>query len=171
MPAKTAIDIDGSEAVSTALLALLNQFPGLKPSEKILFSTVPDDGGIGFYPTSGAVYLQNKEDITGRVRQVCQYPFSVIYRAGAKTENQRLRIKEFLDALGKWLERQPVTIGGSVRQLREYPALASGNREIQSISRTNPAHLNAAYDDGMEDWVISATLNYKNEFYKTSLSN
>ena len=166
MPAKTAIDIDGSEAVTTALLELLNRFPGLRQGEKILFSTVPDDGGIGFFPTSGAVYLQNSEDITGHVRQVCQYPFSVVYRAGAKTESQRLRIKEFLDTIGKWLERQPVTVNQSVCQLTEYPALAPGNREIQSISRTNPAHLNEAYQDGMEDWVISGALNYKNEFDK-----
>ena len=170
MPAKTAIDIDGSEAVTTALLDLLNSFPGLKQGEKILFSTVPDDGGIGFFPTSGAVYLQNNEDITGHVKQVCQYPFSVVYRAGAKTESQRLRIKEFLDTLGKWLERQPVTVNGVKSQLTEYPALKSGNREIQSISRTNPAHLNEAYQDGMEDWVISGALNYRNEFDKSEVS-
>lgn len=170
MPAKTAIDIDGSEAVTTALLELLNRFPGLKPDERIQFSAVQNDGGIGFFPASGAVYLQNNEDITGHVKQVCQYPFVVIYRAGAKTETQRLRIKEFLDALGKWLERQPVTVYQTVYQLTEYPALASGNREIQSISRTNPGRLNAAYDDGMEDWVISLTLNYKNEFDKPAVS-
>lgn len=164
MPAKTAIDIDGSEAVTTALLELLNRFPGLQPGEKILFSTVPENGGIGFFPTSGTVYLRNDENITGHVVQVCQYPFSVVRRAGAKSETQRLRIKEFLDTLGKWLERQPVTVNGAKSQLAEYPALESGNREIQSISRTNPAHLNAAYPDGMEDWVISGALNYKNEF-------
>lgn len=169
MPTKTAIDIDGSEAVTTALLELLNRFPGLKPEEKIQFSTVPDDGGIGFFPTSGAVYLLNKEDITGHVKQAVQYPFSVVYRAGAKTESQRLRIKEFLDTLGKWLERQPVIVNGDQCQLTEYPALASGNREIQSISRTNPAHLNEAYQDGMEDWVISGALNYRNEFDKSEV--
>lgn len=170
MPVKTAIDIDGSEAVTTALLDLLNRFPGLKPDERILFSTVPEDGGIGFFPTSGAVYLRNDEDITGHVKQACQYPFSVVYRSGAKSEAQRLRIKEFLDTLGKWLERQPVTVNQSVCQLTKYPALASGNREIQSISRTNPAHLNAAYPDGTEDWVISGALNYKNEFDKYAVS-
>ena len=114
MPTKTAIDIDGSEAVTTALLELLNRFPGLKQDEKFLFSTVPEDGGIGFFPTSGAVYLQNGEDIMGHVKQTVQYPFSVVYRVGAKTESQRLRIKEFLDTLGKWLERQPVTVNQSV---------------------------------------------------------
>ena len=88
----------------------------------------------------------------------------MVCRAGTQTEKQRLKIKEFLDTLGKWLERQPVTVNQTVRQLTEYPGLASGNREIRSISRTNPAHLNAADPDGMEDWVISGALNYTNEF-------
>ena len=164
MPAKNAIDIDGSEAVSAALRALLNQFPGMKPDEKILFSTVPENGGIGFYPTSGAMYIQNKKDIIGHVSQMCQYPFTVIYRTGADTEERRLRVKEFLDALGKWLERQPVMILGEEYQLKEYPDLASGNRKIQSINRTNPAYLAAAYENKTEDWVMSGALIYKNEF-------
>ena len=46
------------------------------------------------------------------------------------------------------------------------PALSSGNRVIKSISRTNPGHLSATYTDGIEDWIISATLRYENEFNK-----
>lgn len=157
------IDVDGSEAVSNALLALLNEFPGLD-GRRILFSTLAETSGIGFYPTSGAALLSNKESITGHVRQVCLYPFNVIYRAAPKTENQRLKIKEFLDTVGRWLEMQPVVIGGVAYQLTHYPELCSDNRLIKSISRTNPGHLNAAYQDGVEDWLISATLRYENEF-------
>ena len=40
MPAKTAIDIDGSEAVTTALLDLLNRFPGLRSRIHRRFSKV-----------------------------------------------------------------------------------------------------------------------------------
>lgn len=97
---------------------------------------------------------------------MCLYPFSVIYRAAPKTEQQKIRIKEFLDALGKWLELQPVVINETTHKLTNYPDIASGNRVIKSISRTNPAHLNATYDDGIEDWIISATLRYENEFDK-----
>lgn len=162
---KTVIDIDGSEAVSKVLLALLNEFPGID-QKKILFSTLSETSGIGFFPTSGAALLSDKEDITGHVKQVCLYPFNIVYRAAPKSETQRLKIKEFLDTLGRWLEQQPVTVGGDTYQLTEYPALSSGNRVIKSISRTNPGHLNAAYQDGIEDWVISATLRYENEFDK-----
>jgi len=162
---KPVIDIDGSEAVSKVLLALLNEFPGID-HKNILFSTLSETSGIGFFPTSGAALLSDKEDITGHVKQVCLYPFNIVYRAAPKSEAQRLKIKEFLDTLGRWLEQQPVTVGGDTYQLTEYPALSSGNRVIKSISRTNPGHLNAAYQDGIEDWLISATLRYENEFDK-----
>lgn len=164
MPAKTVIDIDGSEAVSTVLLTLLNSFPGLSEKQNILFSTLSESSGIGFFPTTGAALQSDTEDVTGHVKQVCLYPFSVVYRAAPKTEAQRLRIKEFLDALGKWLEKQPVTLNGKEHRLEAYPALLSGNRVIKSVSRTSPAYLNAAYQDGIEDWLIAARLIYENEF-------
>lgn len=166
MPAKAIIDVDGSEAVSTVLLTLLNTFPGLSDKQRILFATLSETSGIGFFPTSGAALQSNTEDVTGHVKQVCLYPFSVVYRAAPKSEAQRMRIKEYLDTLGKWLEQQPVTINGTEYRLDNYPALVSGNRIIKSISRSSPAYINAAYQDGIEDWIITARLNYENEFDK-----
>lgn len=162
---KISFDLDGSEAVSSVLLTLLNTFPGLG-TRKVLFSTLTETSGIGFFPTSGAAILSDKEDITGHVKQVCLYPFTIIYRSAPRSEEQKLKVKEFLDTLGKWLERQPVTINGTEYQISTYPTLSSGNRVIKSISRSNPAHLNAAYQDNVEDWVISITLRYENEFDK-----
>lgn len=164
MPAKALIDIDGTEAVSKVILTLLNEFPGLSKSQNILFATLDEASGIGFFPITGAAYLRDNESITGHVEQECLYPFSVIYRAAPKSEKQRMRIKEFLDLLGKWLEQQPITIGESTYQLEAYPALSSDNRVIKSISRMTPAYLNAAYQDGIEDWLISIQLIYENEF-------
>ena len=166
MATQKMVDVDGAEAVSKVLLALLNTFPGLENGKKVQFSTLSETSGIGFYPTSGAALLSNKEDITGHVTQVCMYPFSIIYRAAPKTDLQKIRIKEFLDALGKWLELQPVVINEKTYKLTKYPVINIGNRVIKSISRTNPAHLNATYDDGVEDWIISATLKYENEYDK-----
>lgn len=162
---KISFDLDGSEAVSSVLLTLLNTFPGLG-TRKVLFSTLTETSGIGFFPTSGAAILSDKEDITGHVKQVCLYPFTIVYRSAPRSEEQKLKVKEFLDTLGKWLERQPVTVNGTEYQISTYPTLSSGNRVIKSISRSNPAHLNAAYQDNVEDWVISATLRYENEFDK-----
>lgn len=159
-----AIDVDGTDIVSTALVQLLNQFPGLH-GKKITFSTLADASGIGFFPTTGAVLLSNVEDIMGHVKQVCSYPFTVVYRSAPKTDRHKLRVKEFLDALGKWLEQQPVVIDGETHQLTEYPALEQG-RVIKAITRTNPSHLNTAYQDGIEDWVIAITLRYEAEYDK-----
>ena len=161
---QAAIDIDGTGIVSTALLTLLNQFPGLEGRE-VVFSTLPDSGGIALFPISGGVLLSNRESITGHVSQVCAYPFSVVYRAALKTDRQKIRVKEFLDTLGKWLERQPVTISGRDYQLTEYPELERG-RKIDSIARTTSAYLDKAYQDGVEDWAIRATLRYEAEYDK-----
>lgn len=156
-------DIDGTEAVSRVLLNLLNDFPGLG-SKKILFSTLSESSGLGFFPTSGAALLSDDEDITGHVSQKCLYPFEIVYRLSPKTEEHRIRAKELLDGIGKWLERQPVTVNGKSYQLESYPALSSGNRIIKSINRTNPSHLYSTYQDGIEDWVVSAALRYENNF-------
>ena len=157
------IDVTGSEAVSTVLLNLLNRFPGLKPGERIRFATLDDDGGLGFFPGAGAIYRSNTADVLGNVSQECQYLFNIVYRAAPHTEEERLQIKEFLDTLGNWLNRQPVTIGGTKYQLAEYPTLESENRVIQGIERVTPATLTAAYQDRVEDWTITSTLIYKNE--------
>ena len=77
MPAKTAIDIDGSEAVSTLLLKLLNEFPGLSPRQKVQFDTLEDTGCIGVLPSAGAAIEAEKESITGHVQQRCLYPFRI----------------------------------------------------------------------------------------------
>ena len=164
MPAKSVIDIDGTEAVSKVILTLLNTFPGLSQSQSIQFATLDETSGIGFFPTAGAAYLRDTESITGHVKQECLYPFNVVYRAASKSEKQRMRIKEFLDLLGKWLEQQPITLGTETYTLDSYPELASGNRIITSINRATPAYLNAVYPDNIEDWAISIRLTYKNEF-------
>lgn len=165
MAQKYKIDIDGSDVMSTVLLDLLNNCPALD-GRKIAFSTLGEASGIGFFPSSGAAILSNVEDIVGHVTQVCLYPFTIVYRAAPKSESQRLKIKEFLDTLGKWLEQQPVTLNGEQTQLKEYPDLSSGGRKITSISRTNAAHLASAYQDGTEDWTLAASLHYENNFDK-----
>lgn len=166
MPQKTVIDLDGSEAVSKVLLDFLNTFPGLSGSKQILFSMLSETSGIGFFPIAGAVLQNNSEDITGHVTQICLYPFNIVYRAAPKSQAQRIRIKEWLDTLGKWLEKQTVTLDNQKYKVTDYPSLLAGNRVIKSISRTSPAYFNAAYEDGVEDWLISCTLTYQNEFDK-----
>lgn len=164
MSTQKAIDVNGSEIVSTVLLKLLNDFPGLN-GKHIKFSILEDKTGMAFFPVSGATIVSRKESITGHVSMQCSYPFNIIYRVATKTETQKLTVKEFLDALGKWLEQQPIVINGEEIKLPEYPYLDSG-RVITSIERTSPGHLSAVYQDGVEDWAISINLKYENDYDK-----
>lgn len=151
------LDVDGEETLSRTLIKLINTFPALN-GRKVVFSTLEHSSGIGFFPLSGAAVSREEHDITGMCYQTCQYPFLLIYRAAPKSEEARIRIKEFLDLIGKWLERQAVA-----HQLERYPEL-DGSRKIKSIVRTTPAYLDKAYDDGIEDWSISITATYENTF-------
>ena len=153
-------DVDGSEIVSKVLLELLNKCPALC-GKKVAFSTLGEDEGLGFFPSVGAAITSETETITGDVHQVCAYPFDVVLRCAPKTEAARIRCKELLDAIGRWLERQPITVNG---EMHAYPALTEGNRKIRAISRTSPSHLNAVYQNGVEDWLFSGSLRYENNF-------
>lgn len=156
-------DVDGSEIVSKVLLELLNKCPALC-GKKVAFSTLGEDEGLGFFPSVGAAITSETETITGDVHQVCAYPFDVVLRCAPKTEAARIRCKELLDAIGRWLERQPIVVNGEMHTMDAYPALTEGNRKIRAISRTNPSHLNAVYQNGVEDWLFSGSLRYENNF-------
>ena len=101
--------------------------------------------------------------MTGKVYQSCNYPFNIVYKVAGVSESNKIQVKDFLDKLGKWLEMQPVTIGGQVYKLEAYPALTD-NREIKSISRTTPAYLESVEESKTENWVISMILRYSNEY-------
>ena len=156
-------DVDGSEIVSKVLLELLNKCPALC-GKKVAFSTLGEDEGLGFFPSVGAAITSETETITGDVHQVCAYPFDVVLRCAPKTEAARIRCKELLDAIGRWLERQPITVNGEMHTMDAYPALTEGNRKIRAISRTSPSHLNAVYQNGVEDWLFYGSLRYENNF-------
>lgn len=161
--AAVKFDVDGSEIMSKVLMELLNTCPALC-GRKIAFSTLGEDDGLAFFPSVGAAITSEKESITGHVNQVCAYPFDIVLRCAPKTEAARMRSKELLDAIGRWLERQPVTVNGEQYTMSAYPVLAEGTREIQTISRASPSHLNATYQNGVEDWLFSGSLKYKNSF-------
>lgn len=158
-------DVDGYDIVTKALETVLNTFPGLQPTEKIKFSSLKEDDGIAFYPVSGAVVASEKKSVTGLVDQLCNYPFFVVYRSAPTTPGVKTEIKEFLDTLGKWLEKQPVQVDGKEYHLNSYPALTEG-RVIESITRLTPSYLDTVAENKVEDWVISMSLKYRKKFKK-----
>lgn len=159
-------DIDGYEAVTSALRELLNQYPGLQQTgDEITFSVLLEDGGKAMFPISGAIIEREQRFILGDVRQVCLYPFYVIYRAAGLSENRKASVKEWLDNLGRWLEGQIVNISGADYRLESYPEL-TGNRRFLSITRQTPAYLSAQNDNQTEDWAIYISARYQNDFNK-----
>jgi len=168
MSEEVVYDVEGYEAITEALRELLNQFPALQYDD-ISFASMDAESGISMLPTSGAVVKSERTSIIGKVRRVCQYPFTVTYRGMGLSEDRRASVKEWLDALGRWLEGEVVTVNGTQCQLSQYPAL-SGDRRIISIDRSTPTYLEAVNQNQSEDWTIYMVLKYKYEFQRTRIN-
>ena len=162
---KVKYDIDGYDAVTSALMELLNQYPALSEHDKIAFSSLGEDVGKAMYPISGAVVETEKTTITGKVTKVCLYPFYIIYRASGLSEKNKEKVKEWLDTLGKWLEKQDVVINGESHKLTDYPPL-TGGRFFLSIERQSPSYLDVINDNKSEDWAAYITAKYQHEYQK-----
>lgn len=158
-------DVDGYDIITNAINDLLNQYPGLLEGEKIKFSSLEEESGIAFYPVTGAAVSNEKVSVTGKVNQLCNYPFYIVYRTAAESANSKIDIKEFLDNLGRWLERQTINIGNETYKLPGYPALTNG-RNITEIVRQTPAYLDYVSENKVQDWVISLSFRYRNIFYR-----
>lgn len=156
-------DIDGYEAVTAALRELLNQYPGLVDGDEITFSSLSEDSGKAMFPSNGAVIESEQTFITGRKKEICLYPFYVVYRAAGLSEGRKASVKEWLDNLGKWLEKKTVLIGTEKYKLDSYPSLTDG-RKLTEIKRNSPAYLDAVEENQSENWVIHITASYQFEY-------
>lgn len=158
-------DIDGYEAVTSALRELLNQYPGLSDGDEIAFATLGEESGKAMFPINGAVVETEKTTITGKVTRVCLYPFYVIYRASGLNENRKAKVKEWLDTFGKWLEQQRVSIDGTDYKLEELPPLTDG-RKFLSIERQSTSYLDTVNENQSENWAIYISARYEYEYRK-----
>ena len=61
---KVKYDIEGYNAVTSALMELLNQYPALKDGDEITFSVLSEDSGKAMFPVSGAVIETEKKNIS-----------------------------------------------------------------------------------------------------------
>ena len=156
-------DIDGQEVVSTALMDLINEYPGLTQGEYIQYATLGDSKGKAVFPTSGSAIKKEIKDVTGHLEQTCDYPSIVIYRASGLSESRKEKVKEWLDNLGRWLEKQPIIVNGNEYQLEEYPVLTRG-RKFKRIQRVSPSYLDSINEDKAENWAINITATYTNEY-------
>lgn len=157
-------DLEGSAVLTGAICALLDRFPGLGEAERFAFATLRSGGGMAMFPGDGAVVDEEHKSVTGRVRQVCRYPFVAVCRSGGLTEQSRAAVKERLDALGRWLGRQPVTVDGRTYRLEQYPAL-TGGRRLMDFSILAPACLSERDEHQVETWAVELAARYENIFY------
>ena len=155
-------DISSQEVVTTAIMEMLNDYPGLNGAE-VAFSTLGESNGIAMYPISSAVIQSETINIIGGVTQICLYPFHVVYRASGLSESRKASVKEWLDNLGRWLEKEEITINGINYKLSQYPEL-TGDRKIEKISRQTPGYLDTINENQSENWVIYITLQYINKY-------
>jgi hypothetical protein len=143
---------DGSDNITASLLELLNSYPALEqaPIKQIQFQVLDTTKGIAMFANPNVAIMEEFESITGHVRQTCAYAFTIVYRTRADA-SKKAGIKEWLDNLGRWIEKA------------EYPALA-GDRYFKKITRTSQSYLYGTTDDKAEDWSISLQATYHNEF-------
>ena len=153
-------DIDGYDAITSALRALINQYPALSEGEEISFSVLEESSGKAMFPISGAVIESQKKTVTGKTTEICNYPFYVIYRASGLSENNKAKVKEWLDNLGKWLEQKKIYVNGTEYKLEELPPLTEG-REFLNIGRETPAYLDTVNDNQSENWAIYISARYQ----------
>lgn len=158
-------DLDGQEVITDALMKLINRYPGLSSKDTIKFSILGEDNGKAIFPVSGAMVETEKNTITGKVIQECLYPFYVIYRAAGLSEQRKASVKEWLDNLGKWLERQKIVVNNTEYRLDDYPSL-TGERKFLSIKRNTPSYLDSTNENMSENWAIYISARYQNIFYK-----
>lgn len=158
-------DVDGYEALTTAIRTLLNQYPGLSDGDEIAFAVLTEESGKAMFPVSGAIIETEKTSVTGRVAQVCLYPFYVLYRASGLSESRKAAVTEWLNDLGRWLEKQTITVNGESYTITDYPEL-TGNRTILEIERTTPAYLDSTETNKAENWAIALSVRYRNVFQK-----
>ena len=160
-----ALDIDGYEYVTDAIMEMVNSYPGLdrEYGEHFDFTNSDPDDGLTIVATSGSVIFEERESITGHVRQECAYPFMVVYKASGLNQRRKIQVKEWMDTFAKWLTRQPVTIKNRTYVLQKWPDL-TGGRVIRTIQRQSPCYLAQINEDKSEIWAMDLVVRYRNEF-------
>lgn len=154
---------DGTDNITLTIKNLLNTYPKLEPTDEVEFQTLDSTSGKAFFPTNSVAIMNEEEDITEHVKQECVYNFLFLYRTSGLNEKRKQTVKEWLDTLGRWLERQTIDVDGEPVTLESYPALSDG-KEFKYFKRQSQAYLYATNENKVEDWGISLQAMYINEF-------
>ena len=146
------IDVQDGESFTMLLLNTLNEYPDLMEGEKIVFGDSSHNSGLAMYPIAGALVLSETQDVLGMIDSSRQYPFTIVYKVAQGSANLAISIKDFLDNMGKWLERQDLS-----RKVSEEIT-------INDIKRQTVAALDSVEEDGTQNWTVSISLNYTKRY-------
>ena len=136
------------ESVARAVLAAVNGSAVLKDGERFAFASLDEGSGLALFPREGETVEEERRSVTGRVRRVCRWPFTVVRRVGGPGERQRQNIEAWMDGLGRSLEEG------------NYPALTEGRR-LLSIRRDGAPRQGDRPADRTETWVMDMTARYE----------
>lgn len=156
------VDASGFQILTDAVRYLLNSYPGLSENDYISFEELEKDSGIAFSADSGPLVMSETRSITDHVKQVCQYPFFIVYRTNSRQENQKINVQDFLDKIGKWICQEPIEVQGEMHRLYKMPEL-SEERKITRITRQNSYGIEPD-ENGVQDWLLPCTVQYTHEY-------
>ncbi len=137
------------DSVTAAVLAAVNDFPGLPEGTRFAFGTLGEESGLALIPGEGAVIEEESRSVTGRRRRMCRLPFVLACRVGGAGEKRREQLAAWLDGLGRWLEGQAA-----------YPAL-DGGRRLADIRRVGAPRPEQRAGDRTEAWVMEMAARYE----------
>ena len=146
------IDVQDGESFTLLLLDTLNKYPELAEGEKVIFGDPTHNAGLAMYPISGALVLSETQDVLGMIDSVRQYPFTIVYKVAQGSANLAISIKDFLDNMGKWLERQDLS------------TQVSEEITINDIKRQTVAALDSVEENGVQNWTVSISLSYTKRY-------
>lgn len=147
-------DLREAADLTAAIMGMLNEYPDLAEGERFAFARLDETGGLAVYPGTGAVIEEERRSVTGKVRQVCRYPFILLSRAGGLSEERRRGAKEWLDTLARWLE-----------QRKDLPALTDG-RTLLGLAILSPGYLYDVDESKTETWAVELAARYENIYQK-----
>lgn len=148
------IDPVDSKDLTNAIMGMLNEYPDLAEGERFAFARLEETGGLAMYPGTGAVIEEEHRSVTGKVRQVCRYPFILLSKAGGLSEERRRGAKEWMEAVARWLE-----------QRKDMPAL-TGGRTLQGFSMQSPGYLYDVDESKAEIWAVELAARYEYIYQK-----
>lgn len=147
-PTPVPIPESDEAVIAKAIMQQVMQYDGF-PFEvnqiNIRWNTLPEDYGVGIFPSkAGAYYLDR--NVLGDY--TAQFPFLLVLRMSPENNSDSIENQGILSGLAKMLEKSML-------------AFESSTMKLLSVERTTPVGCSEK-TEGHEDWAVSMKLKYEN---------